>query len=314
MGNITDIKRHLITIENGFIGLHFILGLAIVITNSLFIVTFLRSAKIRTISYAILVKLSVCDCLVGWMLIILPLKIVLDKEDNVFCYTFDIILGTFLVGSNLSIFQITFERFARISHPFFSERWITKKTVSMFFICEQCAMVIVFSITIMITYNKKSVFNVQCSMLEYASIDKKTLVYGLINCCLILSVSTIIYIHLARIARRHRKIIQVQSQASNETSLARSSTTHNSTTDRKRINMIGLILALQYISYVPFLILVVFRLWYDSPELNQPIMMTSFVGLSDFAVYSGSLCNAIIYPLRCLEIKQEIRRTLLCKP
>ena len=50
MSNTSHVDPHLIGIlENGFIGLQLIVGLAIVITNSFFIITFLRSAKLRKI-------------------------------------------------------------------------------------------------------------------------------------------------------------------------------------------------------------------------------------------------------------------------
>ena len=315
MGNTSHINPRLIgnqtIIENGFIGLQFIFGLAIVITNSLFIVTFFRSEKIRTMSNGILVKMSACDCLVGWMLVILPLKIVFDKNNNAFCYAFDIILGTFVFGSNMSILEITCERFARIAHPFSSERWITKNTFLIIFLFEQCFMISNIIIIILMSSNDEK-SGAQCSICEYTGMNKNIQIIGFFFCSLALSVSTFMYIHLARIARRHRRIVDVQIQANNENSSAtRSSTTQNSTVmDRKRINMIGLILAVQYISLIPLMTLVVFKLVHNSPELDQSIEH-SLIRLCDLALYSTSLWNAIIYPWRCPEIKREIKRTWL---
>ena len=113
-----------------------ILGLFTVLCNVLFIITYAKVERMRSIYNTLLVKLSVYDGLVGFMLVIQPIFMYIDRYDNDVCFMFGSILNFMVCGSLFSLFTITTERYVRISHPYFSEWWITKKTVAVYFVCE----------------------------------------------------------------------------------------------------------------------------------------------------------------------------------
>ena len=114
-----------------------ILGLFTVLCNVLFIITYAKVERMRSIYNTLLVKISVYDGLVGFMLVIQPIFMYIDRYDNDVCFVFGGVVSFMVGGSLFSLPTITTERYVQISHPYFSEWWITKKTVAVYSVCEQ---------------------------------------------------------------------------------------------------------------------------------------------------------------------------------
>ena len=135
---------------------------------------------------------------------------------------------------------------------------------------------------------------------------------------ILLLFSTGVYIHLSYIARKHARAINTHNNTirsisqqqpipdSYDKTQTHQTSTNTSRPDRKRIHIIGVILAVQYIGLLPTAVLLARR---SSINLSQSVMET-INGLCDITIYSTSLWNALIYTLRCEEIKNEIKKLL----
>ena len=309
------------TVGKILLGIYVFLGIVTVLCNVLFIITYAKVERIRSIYNTLLAKLSVYDGLVGFMLVIQPIFMYLDRYDNDVCFMFGSVLSFMVGGSSSSLLAITIERYLRISHPYFSERWITKKTVAVYSVCEQFLLSV--SGTVMVTLisaDPESRHSVKCSMQSLLGASTLSMKPGIvIGSAIVLISSTCMYIYLSYIARKHARIINTHNNTirtisqqqptpdNNDKTQTHRTSTHTSRPDRKRINMIGVILAVQYIGLLPTVVVLTFEP--SSIKLSEPVMEVIH-GVCDIAIYSTSLWNALIYTLRSEEIKNEIMKLL----
>ena len=274
----------------------------------------------RSIYNTLLVKLSVYDGLVGFMLVIQAIFMYIDRYDNDVCFMFGSLVHFMVGGSLYSLLTITIERYMQISHPFFSERWITKKTVAVYSVCEQFILsVITIAIVTLISTDPESRHSVRCSVQSFMEESTFTMRLCIILATvIILLISTGVYIHISYIARKHARIINTHVSTirtisqqpipdNNKKTTINRISTNPTRPDHKRINIIGLILTVQYIGMLPTIVLLAFKP--SSMKLTQPVLEAIY-GICDITVYSTSLWNALIYTLRCEETKNAIKKLL----
>ena len=313
--------NYITTVGKILLSICVILGIITVLCNVLFIITYAKVERMRSIYNTLLVKLSVYDSLVGFMLVIQPIFMYIDRYDNGVCFMFGSLVTFIVNGSLSSLLMITTERCMRISHPYFSERWITKKTVAVYSVCELFILSVWGTVMVtLISADPESRHSVKCSVQSF--LGKLTIIVRrciVFESATVLIFSTCVYIYLSYIARKHARIIntlnitirsisQRQHIPDNyDEKQTHQTSTNTSRPDRKRIHIIGVILAVQYIGLLPMIVLLGFEP--SSNQLAQPVLEAIY-GACGITIYSTSIWNALIYTLRCEETKNEIKKLL----
>ena len=162
--------------------------------------------------------------------------------------------------------------------------------------------------------------SVKCSVQSLLGASTLSMKSGIvIGSAFVLISSTGMYIYLSFIARKHARIINTHDNTirtisqqqpipnNNDKNKTYRTGTNKTRPDRKRINMIGVILAVQYIGLLPTVVVLTFEP--SSINLSEPVMEVIH-GVCDVAIYSTSLWNALIYTLRSEQIKNEIMKLL----
>ena len=366
----TEQARILEVIHLSFLALHYLISFGIPLFNGVFIATVIWSYKLKKIENAFLVKLAVFDILSGVSVILNSSADVIDPIPKSFCLVAAYITGISFIGSFYSLMDISLERYYKVSHALTYMRRITKKSTTVYVTCELIFIGLVTATNALLAkyQDRDDEDEVErCMPMAFTNqyAVAKVIVYVVLGVPLL--ITTVVYLRLACIARKHRNAMKKQtrvvstlavpsimvhlaarsdslgsdtpvnvwnqstrtsssasmsdltihtvnsSRCGSSASLNVSNTSRSGSAastgsiDRKRINILGIIILMQYVCIFPSIFNnqivrlgdLSFALTTVSKVLRESLNAILFV---------NSMINPLIYQFRCREIKTETRK------
>ena len=210
---------------------------------------------------------------------------------------------------------------------------VSQKSMLVYFLCEAFFLAVMTIINLAVDgiltgANKQVVTDpTSCGLLSFTgkSVGSQVMQYSIIGLPLV--VSTVIYIRLSWIAHIQRQQIQVLNVTQASSSVAETAiTTLDSSTnppvtqqstangnqgnekraERRRVNMVGIILLITYLSMMPVLLIkLVISMEDKSPQHAMAAIFLKEILQSLFFI--NSLLNPIVYPFRIAAIKNAVK-------
>jgi hypothetical protein len=391
--NMTDEQYNIILlIQQSFMALHYAIALGILVFNGFFVVTVLASDKLKNFENVLLVKLSVFDILAGVSVVVNSTANLYHPVSTKFCLAAAYITGISFIGSFFSLMDISLERYYKVSHALTYMRRITRRSTTVYVICELIVIGLITLVNALLARYKKSgekvIDSIRCMPMAYTNQSLIRCVLAVIVLGVPLLISTVVYLRLACIARKHSRAMKSQtlsgsiltlpsitvdvaerstSLSASETSYigvpepatdnaelsgnssrpdsqnsmnklpteinthtkattvspsepatlkraiitrtGTSSSTPNVTINKKRINMVGIILLAQYLSLFPLLFN---KSVVNMAEQSFAMAIVSKVLRETFnaILFINAMVNPIIYPFRCPEIRREMNKLM----
>ncbi|KAK2156087.1 hypothetical protein LSH36_222g03006 [Paralvinella palmiformis] len=291
------------------------MGLTIIAFNGVFIAAIMRNESLRTLENVLLIKLSCFDILAG-------VSVIVNSTANIFTpVPFDVclfsacIIGIAFLGSLYSLLGVTMERYIKVCHPFVYLRLATIKTMTTYVVSEGLLLIMLLISTAILSKatisESEQRQDKRCMPLRFTDHSLGAQVITNVAITIPLLVSTLIYLRLAWIAHKQRSIIRTltvvpRSMSRND---GRQMAEGKLPSERKRINMVGIILFMHYISFVPTLFNS-FIVNMATVSLTLAIVSKVIREISNAFVYLNSVVNPVIYAFRNTDIKMAILKLL----
>ena len=212
----TEQARILEAIHISFLALHYLISFGILLFNGVFIATVIWSYKLKKIENAFLVKLAVFDILSGVSVILNSSADVIDPMPKGFCLVAAYVTGISFIGSFYSLMDISLERYYKVSHALTYMRRITKKSTTVYVTCELIFIGLVTATNALLAKYQDRVDEDEverCMPLSFTNqyAVAKVIVYVVLG--VPLAITTVVYIRLTCIARKHRNAMKKQTRA-----------------------------------------------------------------------------------------------------
>ncbi|XP_028395790.1 histamine H2 receptor-like [Dendronephthya gigantea] len=270
-------------LTSGFIAVYAILIFGGVVLNLLVLVTIFSRNRLRTVTNAFMVSLSVGDFLLAT--VIIPVRINERYLSTSFAAT-RIIYPCIGVITILSLSCLTLDRYLNIMHALDYDRYMNKSRAAVmiascwiFSILQSCPYLLIHESD---TY-KKAIYNdvrgILCFVLP-----------AILNC--------VVYTKLFVIAKRHSRHIAVTSASIPHCRplLLRQ--------DMKILTIVVLLVGTFIVCWFPFLFAVSYELHHDNWELSKPFCL--FMDISECILMS----TCVINPITCGLFRRDLRTSL----
>lgn len=277
-----------------------LIGLAIVLGNSLVVWLVVTRPRLRTKSNLFIASLSIADMGVG--LTVIPSSFICTFVTKCNFFVAEIFIDFFLCASIGSLITLTLDRYIAVISPLRYSSFMTKKMV----------IIIVFLGWLLPSLTQLLPSVVIHHMTQQARKDGEAVlraiqifVFGVLSCITML----IVYVRIFLIANKHhRKTLKVEKSLSfnmsSSGSLPLPKTHHPSSHEKSFVHVLGTVILLFVICYL----FTIYRGICDYFKICKVSLVVVLV--SRLLLLSNSAVNPIVYSLMKNDFRKELRRVL----